>query len=65
MLHCTGDKAYAQAPHEEVTTAQDESRWNEIVANFTPVDFTGMHEKEDVTTLQNEVACAGGACEVL
>ena len=65
MLHFTGDKAYPQAPHEEVSSAQDETRWNEIIANFKEVDFTEMHEKEDVTELQSEIACAGGACEIL
>jgi ribonucleoside-diphosphate reductase alpha chain len=65
MLHFTGDKAYAQAPHEEVVSAQDEARWNDIVANFAPVDFTEMHEQSDATTLQSEVACAGGACEIV
>lgn len=65
LLHFAGDKAYPQAPHEEVSTPQDETQWNETVANFSEVDFTGMHEKEDVTNLQGEVACAGGACEIV
>lgn len=65
MLHATGDKMYQQAPHEEVVSAQDETRWNEVIANFTPVDYTEMHEQEDDTNLQGEIACAGGACELI
>jgi ribonucleoside-triphosphate reductase (thioredoxin) len=65
MLAASGDKIYQQAPHEEVVTAGDETLWNEFIANFTPVDYTDMAEQEDVTNLQGEVACAGGACELI
>ena len=65
MLHSTGDKVYQQAPHEEVLSAQDETRWNEIITNFKETDFTEMHEEEDTTDLQSEVACSGGACELI
>jgi ribonucleoside-diphosphate reductase alpha chain len=65
MLAATGDKLYQQAPHEEVVTAQDETLWNELIANFRPVDFTLMREQEDGTNLQGEIACAGGACELV
>ena len=64
MLAASGDKRYAQAPHEEVSTPQDEALWNELIANFTPVDYTQLREEEDVTNLQGEIACAGGACEL-
>lgn len=65
LLHYAGDKVYQQAPHEECCSPQDEALWNQIIANFEEVDFTGMHEKEDVTNLQGEIACAGGACELV
>lgn len=65
MLHASGDKVYQQAPHEEVTTIQDESLWNELIANFAPVDFSQMIEEDDTTNLQGEIACAGGACELV
>ena len=65
MLAASGDKLYQQAPHEEVTTAQDETLWNELIANFRPVDYTLMHEQDDSTNLQGEIACAGGACELV
>lgn len=65
MLAMMGDKLYQQAPHEEVTTAQDEALWNELVAKFRSVDYTQMQEGEDATNLQGETACAGGACELV
>jgi len=65
MLAAMGDKIYQQAPHEEVITAQDETLWNELISKFRPVDYTLMHEQEDATNLQGEIACAGGACELV
>lgn len=65
MLAASGDKIYQQAPHEEVVSAQDETLWNELIANFKPVDFTQMHEEDDQTNLKGEIACAGGACELV
>jgi ribonucleoside-diphosphate reductase alpha chain len=65
MLAASGDKFYQQAPHEEVVTAQDETLWNELISKFQSVDYTLMREHEDVTNLQGEIACAGGACELV
>jgi ribonucleoside-diphosphate reductase alpha chain len=65
MLAASGDKVYAQAPHEEVVSAQDETLWNELISKFKLVDYTQMHEREDTTKLQGEIACAGGACELV
>ncbi len=65
MLASSGDKAYAQAPHEEVVSAQDETLWNELISKFQSVDYTQMHERDDATNLQGEIACAGGACELV
>ena len=65
MLAASGDKAYAQAPHEEVVSAQDETLWNELISKFQSVDYTQMHEQDDATNLQGEIACAGGACELV
>jgi len=65
MLAASGDKLYQQAPHEEVSTPQDETLWNELISKFQSVDFTQMKETEDETNLQGEIACAGGACELV
>ncbi len=62
MLPSTGDKDYAFAPNEAVTTAADESRWNSILASYKPLNYALLVEESDETNLTSEVACAGGAC---
>lgn len=58
------DKIYANAPREAVITEEDEIKWNYLIENYQPVDFTLLLEEEDNTHRQAEVSCAGGACEV-
>ncbi len=62
LLQDQGDKAYAQAPRETVTTPADIARWNAHV--YQPVDYTLLREEDDLTELKQVVACAGGACEL-
>lgn len=50
-------------PFEAVQSPAQERRWNELVANYQPVDYHALHEAEDGTNLSGEAACAGGACE--
>jgi ribonucleoside-triphosphate reductase (thioredoxin) len=63
LLQDQGDKAYAQAPREAVTTAADIAKWNALV--YQNVDYTLLREEEDLTELKQTVACAGGACELV
>ncbi len=63
LLRETGDKIYAQAPREEVTTESDLARWNTLL--YRPVDYTALVEADDRTTLADVVACAGGACDIM
>jgi len=62
LLQEQGDKAYAQAPREAVASHDDIARWNSLV--YHPVDYTLLHEEEDLTELKQVVACAGGSCEL-
>jgi ribonucleoside-triphosphate reductase (thioredoxin) len=62
LLRETGDKVYAQAPREAVTTEADVLKWNAL--HYVPVDWASMRETQDVTALADVVACAGGACEL-
>ena len=39
-------------------------RWCAIKEKAVPVDYTVLWESQDNTTQQQEVACAGGACEI-
>ena len=62
LLQDAGDKAYAQAPREEVTTDADVLKWNAL--RPYRVDYTQMREESDETDLKAAPACAGGACEI-
>ncbi len=62
LLSDLGDQVYAFAPFESVKTATQMQRWNELIASYTPVDYQGLMESEDGTSLSGELACAGGAC---
>jgi ribonucleoside-diphosphate reductase alpha chain len=63
LLQDAGDKVYAQAPREEVTTEADIAKWNSL--RPARVDYTEMREASDETELKETVACAGGACEII
>jgi ribonucleoside-diphosphate reductase alpha chain len=63
LLREAGDKIYAQAPREAVVTEADITKWNAL--QYRPVDYTSLLEQNDVTTLSDVVACAGGACEIV
>jgi len=63
LLQDAGDKAYAQAPREEVAGEADIAKWNSLHPHR--VDYTQMREAADNTELKQTVACAGGACEIL
>lgn len=63
LLQDAGDKAYAQAPREEVSTEADVVKWNSL--RPCRVDYTQMREHSDETQLKQTVACAGGACEII
>jgi ribonucleoside-diphosphate reductase alpha chain len=63
LLPHTGDKVYAQAPYEAVTTEADHIRWNAL--NYIPVDYANLEEHTDNTSLKDIAACAGGTCEIV
>lgn len=65
LLPSSGDKIYKQAPMEAVATEEDEKKWDELVSKWQRVDFKMLEEIDDETQLQQEVACAGGACTVV
>ncbi len=65
LLPATGDKLYAFAPNEEITTEADEARWNQLIAHYKPVDYGALVEHDDDTTLAAEPACVGGVCAVV
>jgi ribonucleoside-diphosphate reductase alpha chain len=62
LLPADGDKVYKQAPREEISTEADILKWNSY--KYVPVDYREMNENEDTTNLKEQVACAGGVCEL-
>jgi len=53
---------YRLAPYVEMT----EEGFNEAFSNWTPIDFSSLHEyeKEDMGEGSQEIACTAGGCEV-
>lgn len=51
---------YVQAPFEDIT----KEKYEELISSLTSVDLTKVIELDDNTTLMDQAACAGGACEV-
>lgn len=56
------DHVYQLAPYEEI----DEAKYNEMIKKFENIDFSKIlaYEQKDETNLKQELACAGGVCEV-
>jgi len=52
--------SYSQAPFEDIT----EEQYNNLVGYLTSIDLTQVIEEDDLTSLMDQAACAGGACEV-
>lgn len=52
---------YAQAPYEDIT----EEKYAEMVEAMPDIDFSLYREVEDNTTASQELACKGGACEIV
>lgn len=57
------DHVYMQAPYQEITEAE----YHEALSAMPEVDWTGLYDFEttDTTVNTKELACTGGACEIL
>ena len=64
LLAHTGDKDFKQAPLEAIVTEEDKQKWLALTSKFVPVNYKALKEEEDETTLQQELVCAGGQCEL-
>jgi ribonucleoside-diphosphate reductase alpha chain len=51
---------YVQAPFEDCT----EEQYNDLLPYLKGIDLTKVVEDADYTSFTQELACAGGACEV-
>jgi ribonucleoside-diphosphate reductase alpha chain len=52
---------YKQAPFEDIT----EEQYDQLMQSLVDVDLSRIVETEDETDLKGEIACAGGACEIV
>jgi len=55
------DHTYIQAPFEDIT----QEKYEELVQSLHAINLDDVVELVDATSLQGEVACGGGACEVV
>ena len=53
--------SYTQAPFEDIS----EDKFLEMESHLNGIDLTKVTETSDETNLQDQAACAGGACEVV
>lgn len=56
------EHVYQLAPYEEIT----EEKYNEMIPKYKHLDFSKIvaYETKDETNLKQELACAGGKCEI-
>lgn len=52
--------SYIQAPFEDITKA----KYDELIKDLGTIDLSQVIEIDDETAFSQEVACAGGACEI-
>jgi len=55
------DHSYIQAPFEDIT----EEKYLELVKVLHNINLDDVVELEDGTNLQDQAACAAGACEII
>lgn len=65
LLPHSGDKIYKQAPMEAVLNEADDAKFNTLFNQWSKVDYKKLQEEDDATMHSAEVACAGGACELV
>jgi ribonucleoside-diphosphate reductase alpha chain len=53
--------SYVQAPFETIT----EEQFNEAITKLHELDLSKVVEQQDNTDQKGELACAGGACEII
>ena len=52
---------YTQAPFENIT----EEQYNEMVSHLHAINLKQVHEDADNTSQKENLACAGGSCEIM
>jgi ribonucleoside-triphosphate reductase (thioredoxin) len=53
--------SYVQAPFEDIS----KEKYEELIKNISPMDINLVTEDEDNTDQKGEIACGGGACQII
>jgi ribonucleoside-diphosphate reductase alpha chain len=61
LPHSGDDHNYVQAPFQDIT----KSEYDILVGHLHKIDLTKVTELQDDTALQDNLACSGGACEIV
>lgn len=64
LLPKLGDKIFNQAPLERIVTDEDEEKLKIYKEKYRKVDYNQLIESDDNTTLQMEMTCSGGSCDI-
>jgi ribonucleoside-diphosphate reductase alpha chain len=64
LLAITGDKDFKQAPMEDVSSEKENKVFDRLLSSMSRIDYTQLEEANDETNLQQQLACAGGNCEI-
>jgi len=64
LLAITGDKDFKQAPMEDVSSEKESKAFDKLLSSMSRIDYTQLEEVNDETNLQQQLACAGGNCEI-
>jgi len=64
LLATTGDKDFKQAPMEDVSSEKESKAFDKLLSSMSRIDYTQLEEVNDETNLQQQLACAGGNCEI-
>jgi len=62
LLPFTGDKIYKQPPMEAVITDEENAKFDELLKNWSMVDYKKLEEDDDETQHTAEASCANGKC---
>jgi len=61
LPYFSADTTYPQLPFEDIT----KEKFDELVQHLHGIDLSTVVEFDDNTTLADQAACAGGACEIV
>jgi ribonucleoside-diphosphate reductase alpha chain len=64
LLSITGDKDFKQAPMEDASSEKERKAFDKLLSSMSRIDYTQLEEANDETSLQQQLACAGGNCEI-